>query len=100
MRFARILDAIANLPWWWSSVFFLVVTVGLAVWFKWKFHKIIHEAVLEAGSKLKDAAVTVHGVTAAARPKGPSPYDLPEDDEQFDPSLDGTEWDEDGANFY
>jgi hypothetical protein len=100
MRFARVLDALANLPWWWSPVFFLIVTVGLAVWFKWKFHKIIHETVLEAGSKLKDATAVVHAVTAVERPKGPSPYDIQEDDEQFDPGLDGTEWEDEGVNYY
>jgi hypothetical protein len=99
-RLARFLDAFANLPWWWSSVFLVVVAIGLGLYFKWKFHTIVRDAVLEAGSSLKDATATVHAVIAAARPTGPSPYDLAEDDEQFNPDLDGTEWDEDGVNFY
>ena len=70
------------------------------LWFKWKFHQIVHEAVLEAGSALKDAEATVHSVTAVPAPTGPSPYDLDEDDEQFCEELDGQPWDEDGGHFY
>jgi hypothetical protein len=86
---------------WWAALLILGGFVLGSIWyFKWKFHKIVHEAILEVGSGLKDAAVTVHGVTAVAKPAGPSPYDLAEDDENFDPDLDGTAWDEDGGTFY
>ena len=79
----------------------LVATVFLAIqWVKWKFNRIVHEAVLEAGSALKGAEATVHSVKAVPAPKGPSPYDLDEDDEQYCPELDGTAWEEDGVNYY
>ena len=56
----RFLDAIANLPWWWSTVFFVVVTVGLGLYFRWKFHKIIHDGkdrMPAFGSQMTDAQI-------------------------------------------
>jgi len=104
MRFLiNLFSLLASLPWWGA----LLVVAGLVaavyctmLYLKWKFHKIIRESVLEAGSALKDAGVMVHSVTAAAAPEGPSPYDLTEDDEQFSPELDGTPWEADDADFY
>ena len=101
MRFiANLIDLLLSLPWWGA----LAVLGGLAafvylsgVWFKWKFNKIVHEAVLEAGSALKGAVATVHAVTAVSAPTGPSPYDIDEDDEQFCRELDGQPWNQDGA---
>jgi hypothetical protein len=69
-------------------------------WVKWKFHKIVHESVLEAGSALKDAQVAVHAVRAVPAPAGPSPYDLDEDDEQYCPEVDGQPWGEDDGHYY
>jgi hypothetical protein len=90
-----------------SSLLILVIMGGLAAYIAWwyltfqrRFEKICHDAVVDAGSPLKDAAVEVHSVTAAPRPAGPSPYDLKEDDEQFCEDLDGQPWDEEGCSFY
>jgi len=52
-----------------GAVIGLIAFVFLAMaWFKWKFHKIVHEAVLEAGSALKGAETKVHAVTAVPAP--------------------------------
>jgi hypothetical protein len=84
-----------------GAILGLVAFVYLArAWFKWKFNKIVHEAVLEAGSALKGAEAKVHAVTGVAAPGGPSPYDIQEDDEEFCEEIDGQPWDEDGARFY
>jgi hypothetical protein len=104
MRFLmNLVDLCLNLPWWGA----LAVLGGLAAfvylsgqWFRWKFNKIVHEAVLEAGSALEGAEVTVHSVKAVPAPKGPSPYDIDEDDEQFAEGIDGERWDEEGVCFY
>jgi hypothetical protein len=104
MRFIlNLIDLCLSLPWWGA----LAVLASLAafvylsgVWFKWKFHKIVHEAVLEAGSALKGAEARVHAVSAVPAPAGASPYDIKEDDEEFDPELDGQPWEEDGGHFY
>jgi hypothetical protein len=104
MKFiVNLIDLCLSLPWWGALAVIgsLVAFVYFSgVWLKWKFHKIVHEAVLEAGSALKGAEATVHSVTAVPAPNGPSPYDLAEDDENFAPELDGTSWAEDGIHFY
>jgi hypothetical protein len=104
MRFIlNLIDLCLSLPWWGA----LAVLVSLAafvylsgVWFKWKFHKIVHEAVLEAGSALKGAEAKVHAVAAVPAPGTPSPYDIAEDDEHFDPEADGQPWGEDDGHYY
>jgi hypothetical protein len=65
-----------------------------------KFDSIVRDTVLNMGISLKDAQATVHSVTPAAVPKGPSPYDAKEDDEEFMEGLDGESWDEKNTNFY
>ena len=104
MRFVmNLIDLCLNLPWWGVLALLggLVAFVyGSGVWFRWKFNKIVHEAVLEAGSALEGADVTVNSVKAVPAPKEPSPYDLDEDDEQFAEEIDGTPWDEEGVCFY
>src|SRR5436305_1399840 len=101
MRFLlNLIDLLLGLPWWGALAVIgaLVAFVYFAgVWFKWKFHKIVHEAVLGAGAALQGADAKVHAVAAVPAPAGPSPYDIREDDENFDPELDGTPWDEDGG---
>jgi hypothetical protein len=97
------LALLANLPWWLDLAILgglAVFVIGLSYWFKWKFNRIVHDAVLEVGSPLKDARAEVHVVRAMPRPAGPSPYDHDEDDENYDPDLDGAAWDEPGTNFY
>lgn len=104
MKFiANLIDLCLSLPWWGALAVLgsLAAFVYLSgVWFKWKFNRIVHEGILEAGSALTGATATVHAVTAVPAPAGPSPYDLPEDDENFAPELDGTPWDDEGACFY
>jgi hypothetical protein len=92
-----------NLPWWGG----LAVLAGLVafgyglVWYAGrKFDKIVRDTVMTMGAVFKDAEATIHSVTAAPRPTEPSPYDLPEDDENYAEELDGTLWDEEGVNFY
>jgi hypothetical protein len=97
------LALLANLPWWLDLAILAglaLFAVGLSYWFKWKFNRIVHEAVLEVGSAMKDARVEVHAVKAVPPPAGPSPYDLPEDDENFMEGVDDAAWDEPGTNFY
>jgi hypothetical protein len=95
---------LANLPWWGVLLVVAVVLVGgfyLFGWYvRWKFDRIVREAVLGAGAAMTEAEAVVHSVTAAAAPDEPSPYDIQEDDEQFDPDLDGQPWEADEANFY
>lgn len=104
MKFiVNLIDLCLDLPWWGALAVIGVLVAFVyfcGVWFKWKFNKIVHEAVLEAGSALKEATASVHSVTAVPAPTGPSPYDVAEDDEQFCPELDGQPWDEDGGHFY
>ena len=104
MRFlANLIDLCMNLPWWGALAVVggLVAFVYLSgVWFKWKFNRIVHEAILDAGAALRGADAAVHSVTAVPAPKEPSPYDLKEDDEQFCPELDGTPWEEEGVHYY
>src|SRR5436305_6526596 len=89
---------------WLVPILGLGSFVAITIWFRFtfprKFEKIIRDGVLEAGSALKDAQVTVHSITSVAAPKDPSPYDLDEDDENFMEELDGQPWDEEGCNFY
>lgn len=86
---------------WWAAVLILGGLALFVGWYvRWKFNRIIRESILEIGSGMKESAVEVHAVASVDRPKGPSPYDLSEDDEEFAPELDGTEWDEEGVNFY
>jgi hypothetical protein len=89
---------------WWGMVATLLTFVGIAVWFRItfprKFERIVREGVLEAGSALKDARVTVHSVQAVEAPKEPSPYDIDEDDENFMEGVDDAPWDEPGTKFY
>jgi hypothetical protein len=89
---------------WWGMVATLLAFVAIAVWFRItfprKFERIVREGVLEAGSALKDAQVTVHSVKAVEAPKGRSPYDLDEDDENFMEGVDDVPWDEEGTKFY
>ncbi len=81
----------------------LVFVAGMlfVVWYvKHRFHKMIHEAVLEAGSALKGADANVHSVRAVPAPTEPSPYDAKEDDEEFCEEMDGKPWEADEADFY
>jgi hypothetical protein len=97
------LALLANLPWWLDLALLAglaLFAVGLSFWFKWKFHRIVREAVLEVGSALKDARAEVHGVKAVPQPAGPSPYDLDKDDEDFMEGVDDAAWDEPGTNYY
>jgi hypothetical protein len=99
----RFLMNLLDLPWWGG----LALLVGLAatvLWLKFvfprRFEKIVRDAVLEMGSALKDAQVTVHSVAAAAPPTGPSPYDIDEDDENYVEGVDGEPWEHEGYNYY
>jgi hypothetical protein len=89
---------------WIGPVVALVGFVAITVWFRItfprKFERIVREGVLEAGSALKEAQVTVHSVKAVEAPKDPSPYDLDEDDENFMEGVDDAPWDEEGTKFY
>ncbi|HEX3146947.1 MAG TPA: hypothetical protein VHR66_02630 [Gemmataceae bacterium] len=102
--FVNLIDLCASLPWWGA----LAVIGGLVsffylsgAWFKWKFNRIVHEGILEAGAALRGAEVTIHAVKAVPAPEGPSPYDVHEGDEDFVEGLDGEPWNEDeGGHFY
>jgi len=104
MRFLlNLVDLLLSLPWWGALgvIGVLVAFVYVSgVWFKWKFHKIVHEAVLQAGSALKGAEAKVHAVTAVAAPGTPSPYDIQEDDEAYCPEADGQPWDDSDGHYY
>ena len=98
-----LLNLLLNLPWWWSLAVIagLVVVAYLLGWyFKYKFHKICYEAVRDAGAALKGAAVEVHSVTAVPLPGAHSPYDIPEDDENFVEGVDDEPWDDEECNYF
>src|SRR5262252_3967292 len=60
-----LLNLLMNLPWWIDLAILAVlaaVAYGLGWYLKYKFHRIVHEAVVDAGAALRDAAVTVHSV--------------------------------------
>jgi hypothetical protein len=98
-----LLNLLLNLPWWIDLALLAVlaaVAYGLGWYFRYKFHRIIHEAVVDAGSALKDAAATVHSVTAVPLPAGRSPYDIDRDDENFVEGVDDEPWDEEGVSYY
>ena len=89
---------------WWVALAVLGALGGYTLYwfltFQRRFEKICHDAVLEVGKALEGAEVEVHVVKAVPRPEGPSPYDVPEDDEQYCEDLDGKPWDGDGCHFY
>lgn len=94
-------------PWWVVAAVViavpLVFVAGMVfvVWyFKYRFHKMIHEAVLEAGSALKGAEANIHSVKAVPAPTEPSPYDAKEGDEDYCEEMDGKPWEADEADFY
>lgn len=97
------MNVLLDLP-WWGPVATLLAFVAITIWFRItfprKFERIVREGVLEAGSALKDAQVKVHSVHAVEAPKGPSPYDINEDDENFVAGVDDAPWDEEGTKFY
>jgi hypothetical protein len=99
----RLIVLLLSLP-WWASLTIVVLLVALFFvggwWFRRRFEQIAHDAVLEAGSVLAGAQVTVHAAEAAAKPAGISPYDIKEDDEEYDPEIDGQPWDDEGMNYY
>jgi hypothetical protein len=99
----RFLANLLDLPWWGAAAM-VIGFMSIALWAKFvfprRFEKICRDAVLEMGSALKDAQVTVHSVTAAAPPSAPSPYDLGEDDENFMEGVDGEPWDHEGCNYF
>ena len=99
----RLIVLLLSLP-WWASLTIVVLLVALFFisgwWLRRRFEQITHDAVLEAGSALAGAQVTVHAVEAAAKPAGKSPYDIQEDDEDYDPEIDGEPWDDEGMNYY
>jgi hypothetical protein len=99
----RFLMNLFDLP-WWGGIALLIGLAAIAIWIKFifprRFDKMVRDAVLEMGSALKDARVTVHAVSAAAPPAGPSPYDVDEDDENFMEGVDGEPWDHEGYGYY
>lgn len=99
----RFLMNLFDLP-WWGGLALLVGLAAVALWLKFVFprriEKIVRDAVLEMGSALKDARVTVHSATAVAAPKSPSPYDLDEEDENYVEGLDDQLWEEEGYSYY
>src|SRR3954471_14302343 len=96
MRFLlNLIELCVSLPWWGALAVIgglIGFVYGAGVWFRWKFNRIVHESILEAGAALQGAEVKIHSVTAASIPDGPSPYDIHEDDEDFVEGLDGEAW--------
>ena len=98
-----LLKLLLNLPWWGS----LLVVAGLVAlfylsgwWFRRRFDRIVREGVLEMGSALEGATVTVHAVEAVPMPADHSPYDIDKDDENFMEGVDDEPWNEDGVSYY
>jgi len=104
MRFLfNLVGLLAGLPWWGALAVLgalALFVVGSIWWFKWKFNQIVEEGVLNAGAALAGARVDVHSIKAVPAPKGPSPYDSKEDDEDFVEGLDCEDWNEPGVAFY
>jgi hypothetical protein len=98
-----LLNLLLNLP-WWGSLAVLAALAGVAYalgwYFRYRFHQITREAVVDAGAALKGAEVTVHSVTAVPLPSSSSPYDISRDDEDFVEGVDDEPWDDDGVNYY
>lgn len=100
------MGALGNiLDWAWVGTTILLFALSIFVWylrfsFPRRFEKMVRDAVVEVGSALRDAQVTVHSAKAVPAPKTPSPYDVDEDDEEFMEGVDGEPWDEDGCAFY
>jgi hypothetical protein len=98
-----IINFLLNLPWWGALAVIAALAAigyGLSLYFRRQFDNIVRDAVLNMGVSLQGAEATVHSVTPASAPAGPSPYDLKEDDEQYMEGLDGESWDEKGSHFY
>jgi hypothetical protein len=99
----RLVMLLLSLP-WWADLAILAVLVGFIIWamyyFSYKFERIVDEAVRDLGASFKDAAVTVHAVTAVPAPSGKSPYDVDEHDENFMEGVDDEPWDDGETNFY
>jgi len=89
------------LPWWGALgvIGGLILSLYIAGWYI--VHRLKRDlvgAALESGKALTDAVVQVHSVEPAAKPEGRSAIDGDEDDEDFDPELDG-DWDDEGCRF-
>jgi hypothetical protein len=98
-----LLELFLILP-WWGSLALIAAVIAFAfgsVWYiRRQFRKIVTDAILNMGAALKDAQATIHAISPVPPPSDPSPYDLPEDDENFMEGVDGTPWDDADANFY
>ena len=99
----RALNLFLNLPWWLNLAVLgalAVLAFGLRFYVSRKFNQLVHDAILEVGASLRDATVVVHSVEPRPAPATRSPYDLDEDDENFQEGLDDAPWDEPGTVFY
>lgn len=99
----RALLNLLDAPWWAIFVVLLgipAILYSLRWYIQYRFEKMCHDAVLEAGSALEGAEVTVHSVKAVEPPTGPSPYDVQPDDEEFMEGVDGEPWETEGTNYY
>jgi len=91
------------LPLWGKIALVVGLTafvVGVGLWFKYQFHKIVEEGILNAGVALAGARVDVHGIRAVPAPVGPSPYDAKDGDDDFVEGVDDEDWNEPGVAFY
>ncbi len=99
----NLFQLLQSLPWWGVLGILAglgVLFYGLSLYVRFKFDSIVRETVLSLGASLTGASATIHSVTPAAVPTGPSPYDPKEDDEEFTEGLDGESWNEEKTNFF
>jgi len=99
----RALNLFLNLPWWLNLAVLgalAVLAFGLRFYVSRKFNQLVHDTIVEVGASLRDATVVVHSVEPRPAPATRSPYDLDEDDENFQEGLDDAPWDEPGTVFY
>jgi hypothetical protein len=74
---------------------------ALAAWLYWKIRSLTKEALTQAASPLLDAEVKVHAIEPTDRPTTSSLFDVDDDDDEFDPSLDAAEaWQTEGDFFW
>jgi hypothetical protein len=93
-----------TLPGWGTCLVaaaFVALFFGAGLWLNWKLRRLASEVVAQTASPLIDARVRVHSVEPTERPTGLSPFDVADDDEDYDPELDGPEaWQTEGEFYW
>jgi len=97
-----VLSLFVLLPWWAALGVIAGIVLALFAGGWYVVHRLrrdLTDIALNMGKPMEDAIAQIHSVTPAPMPEGPSSIDADEDDENYDPELDG-DWDDEGCRFF